>query len=120
MSKKRTIHEFSVKIKRSAFAEAQYMCVRCQVPLYWSRYDLGTLGGTEPEFHHKLPIQDGGSREFENCEVLCQDCHSGNDSTFRANHPSTNAKSRVIHLQGVSRKRQAIIINQLKQKAGGS
>lgn len=77
-------NEFTEKTKQEAFERERHRCESCGVKLIVSAAN----------FHHRRPIQDGGTAELSNCQVLCQYCHVGTDFTFRELHP--NAPPRIM------------------------
>ena len=56
-------NDFSQIVKNISLKRANHKCERC-----WSKRDL--------EFHHKIPISQGGDSSQENCIVLCHICHN--------------------------------------------
>jgi len=56
-------NDFSQIVKKISLERAGHKCERC-----WSKHDL--------EFHHKIPISQGGDSSHENCIVLCHNCHN--------------------------------------------
>ncbi len=56
-------NDFSQIVKNISLKRANHKCERC-----WSKCDL--------EFHHKIPISQGGDSSQENCIVLCHICHN--------------------------------------------
>jgi len=55
--------EFPQQVKDRALRRSDNKCERC-----WSPRDL--------EFHHKIPVAQGGGSTLDNCVVLCEKCHS--------------------------------------------
>jgi hypothetical protein len=54
--------DFSRRVKAEALKRARFRCERC-----WSSQTL--------EFHHKVPVSQGGASDLGNCVVLCSTCH---------------------------------------------
>jgi len=63
---KRTSLEFSSAVKKKAIERSGNRCERCSVD-----FDEDFIG----EFHHINPIVYGGDNSFENCSLLCHNCH---------------------------------------------
>lgn len=58
--------EFSTKIKVAAFKRADGKCEGCTARLYPGRY----------QYDHRIPDGLGGEPTLDNCQVLCDSCHS--------------------------------------------
>jgi 5-methylcytosine-specific restriction enzyme A len=56
-------HEFTAKIKLSAFDRANGRCEACSCRL------------VSAEYHHRIPIAMGGESTLENAVCLCAKCH---------------------------------------------
>lgn len=77
----RASSNFPPKVKRKRFQEEQGRCQLC-----------GELIGDawqQAEFHHVVPVADGGDRSPENCMVLHPECHAG---SFEVLHNGRKAR----------------------------
>lgn len=57
---------FPAKIKVAAFDRCKGHCEKCSARLYTGKFD----------YDHVLPDALGGKPTLDNCEVLCDACHS--------------------------------------------
>lgn len=109
-TKRKSIQEFSSLTKLKAFARARQKCERCGAQLDVDAKQKAVL----PEFHHRLPAQEGGTAELENCQVLCYDCHKGSIEIFVELHPKS--PPRALFVRGLS-KRQRMLIAMKEKRA---
>ena len=58
--------EFPLKVKKKVLERTGNRCERCGID-----FDDNFKG----EFHHIVPIINGGKNTIENCSLLCGNCH---------------------------------------------
>lgn len=58
--------EFSRKTRARRFEHCKGKCEGCGVKLVPGKFD----------YHHEKEAEDGGDNSFENCRVLCDNCHA--------------------------------------------
>jgi 5-methylcytosine-specific restriction protein A len=60
-------YDFRWRSYRNAYIQQHPLCELCE--------QQGRLRPAE-EVHHKLPLSDGGTHDWENLQALCKSCHS--------------------------------------------
>jgi 5-methylcytosine-specific restriction enzyme A len=79
--------EFTTKTKMAAITRAEWRCEHCLKDFRSSR-----LKG-RPQYDHKQPCCDGGDNSLDNCQVLCERCHS--EKTGKKDVPNLRKSQRL-------------------------
>lgn len=77
-----TRREFTRKIMSAAWERCGGRCEKCTAKLFPGRF----------AYDHILPDQMGGEPTLDNCQVLCDACHS--EKTFRLDIPTIRKSDR--------------------------
>jgi len=70
-------HEFTSSTKKEALKRQENRCASCGKEIA----EIGEAArekheyGERAEAHHIRPVQSGGSRDVDNCVIICQACH---------------------------------------------
>jgi 5-methylcytosine-specific restriction endonuclease McrA len=86
--------EFSKLTKQLCFARAKGHCEKCTAKLYVGKFD----------YDHILPAEFGGEATFDNCMVLCKNCHS--EKTTKRDIPDIAKSNRLRNDRMGIRKRK--------------
>ena len=88
-------HNFSKAVKAERFQHCAGRCESCGDKLMPNKY----------EYDHANPVAFGGDASFENCRVLCRECHD--KKTYKHDIPTVAKSNRIRSRWEMHRRRMA-------------